>query len=72
MGLLYGVYQYAELLGVVFTLHGDIIPDEPRRVAFGEWKGKSCSLRLLLHTFEFLRTMGQLGCLRGKMDRLMS
>ena len=47
VGLLYGVYQYAELLGVVFTLHGDIIPDEPRRVAFGEWKGKSCSLRLL-------------------------
>ena len=29
MGLLYGVYQYAKLLGVVFTLHGDIIPDEP-------------------------------------------
>lgn len=27
VGLLYGAYQYAELLGVGFTLHGDIIPD---------------------------------------------
>lgn len=28
-GLLYAVYQYATLLGVRFTLHGDVIPDEP-------------------------------------------
>lgn len=29
IGLLYGVYQYAELLGVTFSLHGDVIPDAP-------------------------------------------
>ena len=28
VAVLYGVYQYAELLGVRFTLHGDILPDE--------------------------------------------
>jgi len=28
VGLLYGVYRYAELLGVRFYLHGDVIPDE--------------------------------------------
>ncbi len=28
IALLYGAYQYAELLGVGFTLHGDIIPDD--------------------------------------------
>lgn len=26
---LYGAYRYAELLGVRFYLHGDVIPDEP-------------------------------------------
>ena len=29
---LYAAYQYAELLGVRFTLHGDIIPTLPIRV----------------------------------------
>lgn len=29
VALLYAAYQYAELLGVRFTLHGDIIPDTP-------------------------------------------
>ncbi|MGM9804665.1 MAG: malectin domain-containing carbohydrate-binding protein [Muribaculaceae bacterium] len=29
VAMLYGAYQYAELLGVMFTLHGDIVPDEP-------------------------------------------
>lgn len=28
-GLLYGAYHYAELLGVRFNLHGDVIPDTP-------------------------------------------
>lgn len=28
IGVLYGAYAYAELLGVRFALHGDIIPDE--------------------------------------------
>jgi hypothetical protein len=27
LGVLYGVYRYAELLGVRFYLHGDVIPD---------------------------------------------
>lgn len=27
--VLYGVYSYAEYLGVRFALHGDVIPDEP-------------------------------------------
>lgn len=73
MGLLYGVYQYAELLGVVFTLHGDIIPDEPYEGSLlVKGKGNLARFDYWLHTFEYLRTMGQLGCLRGKMDRLMS
>lgn len=29
VGVLYGVYSYAEYLGVRFALHGDVIPDEP-------------------------------------------
>ncbi len=29
LGVLYGSYRYAELLGVRFYLHGDVIPDEP-------------------------------------------
>lgn len=29
LGVLYGAYRYAELLGVRFYLHGDVIPDEP-------------------------------------------
>ncbi len=28
VGVLYGAYRYAELLGVRFYLHGDVIPDE--------------------------------------------
>jgi hypothetical protein len=28
LGVLYGAYRYAELLGVRFYLHGDVIPDE--------------------------------------------
>ena len=73
VGLLYGVYQYAELLGVVFTLHGDIIPDEPYEGSLlVSGKGNLARFDYWLHTFEYLRTMGQLGCLRGKMDRLMS
>lgn len=28
IGVLYGAYRYAELLGVRFYLHGDVIPDE--------------------------------------------
>ena len=28
MGVLYGAYRYAELLGVRFYLHGDVVPDE--------------------------------------------
>lgn len=35
-------------------------------------KGNLARFDYWLHTFEYLRTMGQLGCLRGKMDRLMS
>ena len=31
IAVLYGVYSYAELLGVRFALHGDVIPDEPFR-----------------------------------------
>ncbi len=31
VGTLYGAYRYAELLGVRFYLHGDVIPDEPIR-----------------------------------------
>lgn len=31
VALLYAAYQYAELLGVRFTLHGDVIPDAPYR-----------------------------------------
>lgn len=31
VAVLYGVYQYAGLLGVRFTLHGDILPDERYR-----------------------------------------
>ena len=73
VGLLYGVYQYAELLGVVFTLHGDIIPNEPYEGSLlVKGKGNLARFDYWLHTFEYLRTMGQLGCLRGKMDRLMS
>src|SRR5690242_10140797 len=29
VGVLYGAYRYAELLGVRFYLDGDVIPDEP-------------------------------------------
>lgn len=29
IGVLYGVYSYAEYLGVRFALHGDVIPDQP-------------------------------------------
>lgn len=29
IAVLYGIYSYAELLGVRFALHGDVIPDEP-------------------------------------------
>jgi hypothetical protein len=28
LGVLYGAYRYAELLGVRFYLHGDVVPDE--------------------------------------------
>ena len=28
VGVLYGAYRYAELLGVRFYLHGDVVPDE--------------------------------------------
>ena len=28
IGVLYGAYRYAELLGVRFYLHGDVVPDE--------------------------------------------
>lgn len=31
---LYGAYRYAELLGVRFYLHGDVIPDEPYTDSF--------------------------------------
>ncbi len=31
LGLLYGAYRYAELLGVRFYLHGDVVPDERLR-----------------------------------------
>ena len=31
IAVLYGVYSYAEFLGVRFALHGDVIPDDPFR-----------------------------------------
>ncbi len=34
---LYGVYRFAELLGVRFYLHGDVIPDEPMPLQFPEF-----------------------------------
>lgn len=32
-GVLYAVYRFAEILGIRFYLHGDVVPDEPM-----EWK----------------------------------
>jgi hypothetical protein len=33
-GVLYGVYQFAEKMGVRFYLHGDVIPDEKQKLDF--------------------------------------
>ena len=34
LGVLYGAYRYAELLGVRFYLHGDVVPDDERAHLF--------------------------------------
>ena len=45
VGVLYGAYRYAELLGVRFYLHGDVVPDERLTDAAGRGGNGQAAVR---------------------------